>query len=373
MKNSVICKVLCAALVLPVCLAAAPKRGVVEEFKPEQIDLRNKYVSVSIAPAALGRVVSVKLNATGAEMLNPTRLTRLWMSPLHEIRGDNFQGIRELFWRGTVNGSIAMQVVKKTPESITLHSKSYGASCFEMSRTISLLPEGSGFVWETTLTNRSAKKEICNLWYNFQGATPALARIPVAGGKHPVRGKGTADYPRDFMFTHGVGEYFLPPGADFAGFVEPETKAVWVAVFPHEELSPDGLFYSWGNRSPNSIRTAEPVLKSRTLNPGEKVVSKMTILVFNALDDFSGIVGSSAFEFRRSGGKLLVRISNAVPRPAENLEIVINGKEKFSFDLPARKTATLIEKQLDYSGIPETGFVKLGKDQGKLFFPLPEK
>ena len=113
---------LIAASVSLISLYAAPQRGVVEYFSPELVSLKNEHISISIAPAALGRVVSFKLNSTGAEMLNPTKLTRLWMSPLHEIRGDNFQGIRELLWGGKINGSIPMQVVKKSADSITVYS-----------------------------------------------------------------------------------------------------------------------------------------------------------------------------------------------------------------------------------------------------------
>lgn len=370
MKKIAFYNLFAALSLLPICLGAAPKRGVLEAFKPEEIELKNNHISISVAPAALGRVVSVKVVATGAEMLNPTRLTRLWMSPLHEIRGDNFQGIRELLWRGNINGSIPMQVVEKSDTSITLFCKSYGASSFEMTRTISLLPDGSGFIWETKLTNRSQKNEVCNLWYNFQGATPALARIPVAGGSHKIRGKGNSNFSRDFMFTNGVGEYFLPPGASFVGFVEPEVNTVWAALFPAEELTPDGLFYSWGNRQANSIRTAEPVLKSRTLKPGESVVSKMTILVFPKLDDFSTIVGNCAVECKQLNGKLFLRSVNAVDRPAETMEITINGKDKFSIELPARKTGTVVEKSFDFPGKAETGSIKLGNDQEKIFFPM---
>lgn len=378
-------------------LCAAPKRGVVEYFSPELITLTNNKVTISIAPAALGRVVSFKINETGAEMLNPTKLTRLWMSPLHEIRGDNFQGIRELLWSGKINGSIPMQVVKKSDDSITVYSKSYGASSFEVTRTVTMLPEGFGFVWQTKLTNKSPKAEKCDLWYNFQGVEPALPRIPVAGGTHKVRGKGAETYPRDFMFVKGIGQYYLPPGADYAAFVEAKQNAVWAVLLPETEMKPDGLFYSWGNNSPNSIRTVEPLLKTRTLKPGATAESQMTMLIFPGLTDFVGMLKMTGFEVKvqeKSGfckfmnsiksffgadtcDKIYtLRLVNAVNAPAETLEVELSGKKsakKFSFSLDERKAGTMLEFELDIDEFPETGKVKLGKDSGKLFFPLENK
>ncbi|MBO7328790.1 MAG: hypothetical protein J6W00_08475 [Lentisphaeria bacterium] len=375
-------------------LSAAPKRGMVEFFSPELITLKNDQISISIAPAALGRVVSFKLNESGAEMLNPTKLTRLWMSPLHEIRGDNFQGIRELLWSGKINGSIPMQVVKKSADSITVYSKSYGASCFEVTRSITLLPNGFGFIWNTNMTNRSPKSEKCDLWYNFQGVEPALPRIPVAGGTHKVRNKGAETYPRDFMFVKGIGQYYLPPGANYAAFVEAKQNAVWAVLLPESEMKPDGMYYSWGNNSPNSIRTVEPILKSRNLKPGASISSQMTMLIFPGLNDFAGMTGMSAFELKmveKSGiskffnslfssekpdFSYIIRMVNAVDRPAENLEVELtgkNGSKKFSFALPARKAGSLNEFPVDFTEKPETGKIKLGNESGKLFFPLEEK
>ncbi|MBE6378782.1 MAG: hypothetical protein E7051_08210 [Lentisphaerae bacterium] len=378
-------------------LFAAPKRGVVEYFSPELITLTNNKVSISIAPAALGRVVSFKLNETGAEMLNPTKLTRLWLSPLHEIRGDNFQGIRELLWGGKINGSIPMQVVKKSDDSITVYSKSYGASNFEVTRTVTLLPNGFGFVWQTKLTNRSPKAEKCNLWYNFQGVEPALPRIPVAGGTHKVRGKGAETYPRDFMFIKGIGQYYLPPGADYAAFVEAKQNAVWAVLLPETEMKPDGMFYSWGNNSPDSIRTVEPLLKTRTLKSGESAESRMTMLIFPGLTDFAGMLKMTGFEVKvqeksgfckfmdsikgvfgaeTSDKYYTLRLVNATDAPAENLEVELTGKKgakKFSFSLGERKAGTLLEFELDIDGLPETGKVTVGKESGKLFFPLENK
>ena len=388
---------LLVAAVSLVQLCAAPKRGSVEYFSPELVSLKNDHISISIAPAALGRVVSFKLNSTGAEMLNPTKLTRLWMSPLHEIRGDNFQGIRELLWSGKINGSIPMQVVKKSDSAITVYSKSYGASSFEVTRTVSLLPDGFGFIWDTRLTNLSPKSEKCDLWYNFQGVEPALPRIPVAGGTHKVRGKGAETYPRDFMFVKGIGQYYLPPGADYAAFVEAKQNAVWAVLLPETEMKPDGMFYSWGNNSPNSIRTVEPLLKTRKLKSGETAESKMTMLIFPGLNDFAGMVGMTAFELKieeKSGiskffnsiGSVfgaekqdrcyVIRMVNAVERPAENLEVELtgkNGSKKYSFTLPARKAGSLCEFPVDFNQLPETGKIKLGNENGKLFFPLEQK
>ena len=167
-------------MVLGAVLYAAPKRGVLESYSPELITLKNANISISIAPDALGRVVSFKLNKSNAEMLNPTKITRIWLSTLHEIRGDNFKGIIELLWRGKVNGSVPMQVTAKKDDSITVYSKAYGATCFEVTRSITLLPDGFGFIWKTKFTNHSRQSEKCDLWYNFQGVEPALARIPVA-------------------------------------------------------------------------------------------------------------------------------------------------------------------------------------------------
>ena len=360
-------------MVLGAVLYAAPKRGVLESYSPELITLKNANISISIAPDALGRVVSFKLNKSNAEMLNPTKITRIWLSPLHEIRGDNFQGIRELLWRGKVNGSVPMQVTAKKDDSITVYSKAYGATCFEVTRSITLLPDGFGFIWKTKFTNHSRQSEKCDLWYNFQGVEPALARIPVAGGTNPVRGKGRATFPRDFMFTKGHGEHFLPPGADYAAFVETKQDAVWAVLFPPTELKPDGLFYSWGNRSANSIRTMEPVLKSRNLKSGESFESQMTMLIFPGLKDFSGMVGLTGFEFKPNGKKSVLRLVNAVARPAETLEVELNGKngsKKFTFPLPVRKAGTLSELTVDFDQLPETGIAKLGNESGKLFFPL---
>ena len=378
-------------------LYAAPKRGTIEYFSPELVSLTNNKISISIAPAALGRVVSFKLNETGAEMLNPTKLTRLWMSPLHEIRGDNFQGIRELLWSGKINGSIPMQVVKKSDDSVTVFSKSYGASCFEVTRTVTLLPNGYGFVWQTKLTNHSPNAEKCDLWYNFQGVEPALPRIPVAGGTHKVRGKGAETYPRDFMFVKGNGQYFLPPGADYAAFVEANQNAVWAVLLPETEMKPDGMFYSWGNNSPNSIRTVEPLLKTRTLKPGASAESKMTMLIFPGLTDFVGMLKMTGFEVKvqekSSFCKFMnsikaifgaescdksytLRLVSAVDAPAENMSVELTGKKgtkKFTFALGERKAGALQEFALDIDEFPETGKVTLGNETGKLFFPLENK
>ena len=47
--------------------------------------------------------------------------------------------------------------------------------------------------------------------------------------------------------------------------------------------------------------------------------------------------------------------------------------KKFSFSLDERKAGTLLEFELDIDEFPETGKVKLGKESGKLFFPLENK
>ena len=370
---------LIAASVSLISLCAAPQRGVVEYFSPELVSLKNEHISISIAPAALGRVVSFKLNSTGAEMLNPTKLTRLWMSPLHEIRGDNFQGIRELFWRKNLAGVSPMKIKSKSADTITFETKSYGGSNLGLLRRIQL--EKGAFIvnFESVFTNNGKGKEKFAVWLNLQGAPPAKPVIPVPGrGTVPLRGMQNL-YHRPFIFTGAGGNSNLPCAEEWAGFRLPGRKTVW--IMESKGIKNGGFFYSWGNQDHRApIRTVEPVFPELEVAPGQKSAPvRYRLLVFPGLENINALAGNTALELRHKAPReieMLFCHASDFPKPLRSV-VTLRDKKcreicKESFLIPPGKAGSVFLRKAKCSGKAAAGTLHFGDVTTNIYFEKGE-
>lgn len=346
-------------------------------YSYSKVFLKNSFLELTFAPDQLGRLASAKIVKNNVELTDSFKLLRYQETPLFYIDTDNFQGVRELFWRQDVSGVSSMKIIEKSANSIIFSSNSYGGSNLAAKKTITLNPNELVINFNTSFTNVGNKLEKISIWLNLQGAPPALPIIPILGkGKVASRGEVNL-YSRPFIFTGARGNSFLPPADSWAGFTLKGKDTVW--VIECDDLTKAGShFYSWGNmdnRAP--IRTVEPILQEFSLKPGEKSAPiKYRILVFPGLKYINSLCNNTAVHVDLTKSKsLTLHLCNAKNISQEQKIILIlmdkNGKNVWQKEWATkpRKAGTIINFTAPLDNIKvEKGTIKIGEKLANIFF-----
>ena len=339
--------------------------------------LKNSFLELTFAPDQLGRLASAKVVQSNVELTDTFKLLRYQETPLFYIDTDNFQGVRELFWRQDVSGVGPMKIIAKNANSIIFNSNSYGGTNLAAKKTITLNPDELVVNFNTSFTNVGNKLEKISIWLNLQGAPPALPIIPILGkGKVPSRGEVNL-YNRPFIFTGARGNSYLPPADIWAGFTLKGKNTVW--VIECDNLSKAGShFYSWGNQDNRApIRTVEPILQEFILKPGEKSSPiKYRILVFPGLKYINSLCNNTATHVDLTKLKTLtLHLCNA-KNILKDQKIVLtlmdkNGKNIFQkeWSTKPRKAGSIITLTAPLNDIKvEKGTIKIGEKIANIFF-----
>ena len=342
-----------------------------------KVILKNSFLELTFAPEQLGRLASAKLLKNNVELTDDFKILRYQETPLFYLDTNNFQGIRELFWRQDVSGVSPMKVVKKTDNTITLTSPSYGGTNLAAQKTITLNPQELIVNFNTIFTNVGNKTEKISIWLNLQGSPPALPIIPILGkGKVPSRGEVNLYY-RPFIFTGATGNSYLPPADSWAGFRLVGRKTSW--VMECKALKTNGSqFYSWGNvdnRAP--IRTVEPILPEFSLKPNETSTPiNYRVLVFPGLENINALCNTTAAQLDIKANQSLTLHLCSAQNIAKTSKVSLNIKDKnnkVSFQkewiIPARKAGEVITLTTLLKPIKiEKATLKIDDTQCEVFF-----
>ena len=367
------------AFLLTASFSAAYERNKVTYAPYRTVHTGNGFLSLTFAPDQLGRLAVLKLKKNGMELTDTFKLQQYTETPLFSLSTDNFQGIRELFWRKSLAGVSPMKIKSKSADTITFETKSYGGSNLGLRRRVRL--EKAAFIvnFESVFTNNGKGKEKFAVWLNLQGAPPAKPVIPVPGrGSVPLRGMQNL-YHRPFIFTGAGGNSNLPCAEEWAGFRLPGRKTVW--IMESKGIKNGGFFYSWGNQDHRApIRTVEPVFPEIEVAPGQKSAPvRYRLLVFPGLENINALAGNTALELRRKDPReieMLFCHASDFPKPLRSVVTLRDkkGREicKESFLIPPGKAGSVFLRKGKCSGKAAAGTLHFGDVTTNIYFEKGE-
>ena len=372
-------KFLCLlAFLFSAFVSTAYERNIVTSSPYRTVGMENPFLSLTFAPDQLGRLAELKLKKGNIPLTDTFQLRKYTETPLFYLNTDNFQGIRELFWRGSLSGVSPMELKNKSANSVTFETASYGGSNLGLRRKVTLEKDSLIISFESVFVNNGKRDEKIALWLNLQGAPPAKPVIPVEGsGTVPMRGKIEL-YSRPFIFTGAGGNSNLPCAEEWAGFRLPGRKTVW--VMETKGLKKGGFYYSWGNQDHRApIRTVEPVFPEALLKPGAKgSLYRYRVLVFPGLENINALSGNTALEVRCSskGKAELLFCAAAAAAPAQ-VSLTLRDTQsreifKKSLTLPAMKAGEIFVYKGKCSGKAASGTLQMGKNMTRVYFEKGE-
>ncbi|MBQ6473851.1 MAG: hypothetical protein IJJ33_17825 [Victivallales bacterium] len=289
------------------------------------VTLQNDFLTADFARDSLGRLVSLRY--LGEELLTPFERT-VWVgNPLMETSSSNVFGLRELLWgvRMTTLDLPVDSVERYGDNGLDLVASNYGNTPLKLTRHVSVAKEGCLLRYEVQLTNQGASPYSYSLWLNLIPRQPFHPIIPLADG---------------LLKSFALGNNFHSADENWLAARLEKPAVVLALSWAHQELEPDGRFYSHG--APN-FNTFEAILGKRTLAAGESGTHAYSLLILpglprlNALLDTIGIAVISA----DSGYRLL--FSAAEPTPSRQMQLRLADGKETTLAIPALTPGKLWE------------------------------
>ncbi len=266
----------------------------------ERLIMENEQVRVELLSFG-GRVNSLRIKDSGAELLEPVEESVLTRSPLlPPILLSNQGGYSDWFWGEPPPEptGFTTEVIDESADRLEVRMKG-GAGQWQIERSVTLEKGSKTLVQDVKITLADGNTAKLGYWAHL---IPNAARfvgpdggsrllIPGRRGGNAIAQRTTTELPKDgvqTVITHRSNDFY-ELSAPWAAIISPRSGEVILLRSTSDAFGDEGLLYHWQN---GKLSTLELIHRGAPLAPGQSARYHITLEPFASEADLLSAVSS---------------------------------------------------------------------------------